>query len=111
MRKLFFGLCGLLITGSQAASQGVWIMGDGQKSCGAWTADRSDNVRHQMELDWVLGFVSGRNWDNPDKQARFADDDAVAAYIDNYCALNPLHAVAGAAAEVVHDGGGPPAHP
>jgi len=112
MRELVLGLCGLLIGGSPAASQGVSVIGDGGLSCGAWTADRSDNAMHNMELDWVLGFVSGSNWENPHKQARFADIDAIAASIDNYCARNPLHGIAAAAAAVVQDGGGPPAtHP
>ena len=42
----------------------------------------------------------------PDKQAHFADADAIKAYIDNYCALNPLHTLNFAAAALVQDGGG-----
>jgi hypothetical protein len=108
MRIWMLALCGVLISGS-AASQNVFVIGDGTKSCGAWTADRSNDVPHNMELDWVLGFISGSNWENPQSQARFADNDAIAAYVDNYCALNPLHGIAAAAAAIVQEGGGPQA--
>jgi hypothetical protein len=37
----------------------------------------------------VFGFIAGRN-SGSDKQAQFADSEAIAAFIDNYCAQNPL---------------------
>jgi hypothetical protein len=102
-------LCSGLASGSaagEAASENVLLIGDGTSSCGAWTENRSDPARHGFQLAWVLGFISGNNYENPQSQASFRDKDAVAAYIDNYCSLNPLHIIANAAAAIVQDGGG-----
>jgi hypothetical protein len=105
---LVFGLFALLITGSPASSEdSVMVIGQGASSCGAWTKSRDDYVTHHYQLQWVLGFISAMNWQNTEKQARFADTDAVAAFIDNYCAANPLKGMVGAAASVVQEGGGP----
>jgi hypothetical protein len=62
-----------------------------------------------MDQQWVLGFISGSNWRTEQQQAKFPDVNAVSAYIDNYCALNPLQPIMLAAAAVVAEGGGPPA--
>jgi len=98
-----------VLTGRSAAGNTVVtaIMGDGMKSCGAWTEDRATPNRHSSEFNWVLGFITRNNWDNPDKQALFVDPAAVEAYVDNYCALNPLSSILNAAAEAVRAGGGP----
>jgi hypothetical protein len=110
MRTLLFGLCWLLLSGAQAAElpeRDVFVMGAGRESCGTWTADHNDDIRHTVELHWVLGFIAGSNWRTDDKQAKFVDTNAVSSYIDNFCALNPLWPIAFAASAVVGEGGGP----
>lgn len=109
MRRLVLGACAMLITGTSlaASEEVIFVIGHGSTSCGAWTKERKNYVVHHYHLQWVLGFISGMNWQSGDKQARFADVDAVAAYIDNYCASNPLKTIAAASRSVVQEGGGP----
>jgi hypothetical protein len=99
----------LLIAFSLSNAQEVAIWGAGTESCGRWVALRADKVNHAVMKQWVLGFISGSNWNAKGSQARPPDADAADIFVDEYCKNNPLHAVALAAAALVQESGGPKA--
>ena len=46
------------VSGAHAA-QSMYATGLFNISCGAWLADRAIPIKHEGELEWVLGFVTG----------------------------------------------------
>jgi|SoiMethySBSTD1v2_1073268.scaffolds.fasta_scaffold477095_2 hypothetical protein len=101
-----------LAASSSARSQDMVMFGAGLSSCERWTehqqihkADPSD-PQWLLDSQWIFGFVTGSNYSTSQNQARFADATAIMAYIDNYCALSPLHTLGMAAAALVQEGGG-----
>ena len=92
-----------LLAAVQALAQEVAIFGSGSKSCGKWLSLRQDKVNHAVLKHWVLGFVSGSNWNASGPQARPPDADSVVAFVDQYCRNNPLHMISLAAAAVVQE--------
>jgi hypothetical protein len=53
----------------------------------------------QLDLAWVLGFLSGIGSTGIGDPLRQMDADGVAAWIDNYCRAHPIKAIADAVAE------------
>jgi hypothetical protein len=74
-------------------------MGPESFSCGEWPEaapyTRADKA---LRLNWVLGFLSAASLQDgyPDLLAN-VDNPSVAAWIDNYCAANPLDSIVTAA--------------
>jgi hypothetical protein len=98
---------------ARAADGVVWTDGFGNSSCGKWLAAKNDSAARYGAEQWLLGFVSGMNWAvavGKRPQARLVDNDAAMAFVDHYCAANPLHTVAFAAAALVQESGGIKAH-
>src|SRR5262245_41450845 len=82
-----------------------WNIGAGQASCGAWREwQRIPRLRNEG-IQWVCGFIIGSNGATLGPDVKPADAEAVAAYLDDYCA-RPGHAfkliVQGAIALVQH---------
>jgi len=77
-----------------------WIKGAGWSSCGTWTAARRANgFDAQIQVSWVLGYLSGLN-DSLDKNHDFLagqDAQGITAWIDNFCAAQPLKQIFDAA--------------
>ncbi len=68
--------------------------GAATESCGSWSASRrANNVRSWVTEQWVLGFLSGVAYaassSGPDPLTG-VDDEAVWAWVDNYCRAHPL---------------------
>jgi len=86
------------------AGAGDIIIGEGTKSWGAWTKQRqARGARSQGMLNWVFGYVSGKNA-NGLAQRDFltrTDADRIVAWIDNYCQSYPLATIEGAASKLV----------
>jgi hypothetical protein len=79
------------------------LIGPGVASCGTWTAHRRNQgaVPSLADQAWVVGFLSGigyvgRNAADP---LNDVDAEAVWAWVDNYCKVNPLDTIAKAAEE------------
>jgi hypothetical protein len=73
-------------------------------SCGGWTNTPKRSVEHEVFKKWVLGFVSGANWENKDGDfLRGTDSDALTAWIDNYCRRNPLNGISQAVIELMKE--------
>jgi hypothetical protein len=63
-------------------------------SCGKWTNTPKRSAEHEVLKTWLLGFVSGMNFENAGGDfLRDRDIDGITAWIDNYCRRNPLHAM------------------
>jgi hypothetical protein len=86
------------------------LIGLGGSSCGKWLETRNSPSHYQFK-QWVMGFISGINWNNQINPARPPDQAAVVAFVDHYCTNNPLHGIVHAAAVLVQESGGPKVHP
>lgn len=74
-------------------------------SCGAWTSARTNKadfvaVQYQM---WVLGLVTGLNWNGPPMRSEGPDAQALFAWVDQYCSAHPLDLVISAAIRLSHE--------
>ena len=73
------------------------VYGAGLGSCGAWTQDRKADQRlSALESQWILGYISGVN-QLAKTPTRNTDVQAITAWMDSYCAVNPLERLADAA--------------
>jgi hypothetical protein len=81
-----------LLLCSPLQAQAYEIAGVGLHSCGSWTAARSRSAAG-LEVQWVLGYLSGVAYalqtDRVDPLGGI-DDEAIFAWIDNYCRAKPL---------------------
>ena len=77
-------------------------LGQGTRSCGTWTEERTGN-RSSLREAWVFGFVSGHNaYSSANRNlGETLDDSALLGWIDNYCKDHPLDTIATAAQELV----------
>ena len=78
------------------------VLGAGGNSCGKWTKKRKDNTWHSSG-QWILGFVTAYNYYTPGVSdvAKNADNQGLAAWVDNYCAANPLNDIADASISLI----------
>jgi hypothetical protein len=99
-------LCAASLGSAQAAEPGKFTMyGSGSASCGDWLAARTEqsDVRHQVQLAWVLGFLSAAGGYDVRGDLRHTDSHAIAAWVDKYCRDNPLDIVAVGARHLVDE--------
>ena len=93
----------LLLGHGFASARGMYqVYGQGTLSCGRWTEDnRAGRDKHLQT--WVIGFVSGAcaALAASKVELRQTDSDAMAAWIDQYCAAHPLETVGTATEELV----------
>jgi len=78
------------------------------QACSAWLQDWSDPEKHEGQLEWILGFVTGSNY-RSEGQGQPEDTDEVEVFIEHYCRNNPEHQLFMAAAALVQESGGPAA--
>ena len=105
-------LCAASSASTQPADPGKGVepltYGAGNRSCGKWLADRGNNVVHNVDLSWVLGWLSaagGYSWALSQGRTgpRHTDADAVSAWLDKYCREHPLDSLGAAAANLVNE--------
>jgi hypothetical protein len=87
------GLVALLLGGATASypasNPEITTVGAGGDVCRQWTqAVKEPGSRYQYR-QWAFGFVSGYNWRNPSVQALPQNGEAVVAWIDDFCKVNP----------------------
>jgi hypothetical protein len=90
-----------------ASAQEYIIFGEGFGSCGSWTnARQARTVESGLKFQWLAGYLSGLNA-APHATARDplsgTDAKALMAWIDNYCAANPLDALIIAAGKLMDE--------
>lgn len=76
----------------------------GYDTCGNWTENRKfPNIRTQALEGWVLGFVSGYNMyeDPKGNVAPSVSASGLLAWVDQYCAANPLDSLTTAGVKLV----------
>jgi hypothetical protein len=80
-----------------ASAENKMVYGAGMISCGEWRQFRStgDKPNSYQAQAWIDGYLSGSNasGDGPDFIAPKPTDVAYYAWIDNYCAQNPLNSL------------------
>src|ERR1051325_4942876 len=76
------------------------------KVCSAWLQDWANPPRHQAQLDWILGFITGSNY-RTEGQGQPGSSDEVELFIEHYCRSNPEDQLFKAAAALVQETGGP----
>ena len=71
----------------------IQVMGAGTLSCGSYSETKEKPMARGVFFQWLMGFLSGYNINNkeqiPDITAP-TDNDGMTAWLDNYCAANPL---------------------
>ena len=99
MKRTVIIVCALITLGAtilvgQRTPQGQYdVYGSGAASCGAWTGDLRNEVRHALQKMWVLGFISGAGWGTARPQLKPTDADGIDQFITTYCAGHPLEAI------------------
>jgi hypothetical protein len=102
MKTIQIVLCAVLFAAASTLSLpanggNITIGGSGGESCESWAEHRP----HGAYTQWVLGFISGAAWRASSSETFDPLDGTNArgvwAWIDNYCAANPLEKIADAA--------------
>lgn len=75
------------------------VYGYGTASCGAWTAGRQNETIFQLRSAWIEGFVSGAGWYGA--KMKEVDQDAINAWMDQYCGSHPLESISMASQALV----------
>lgn len=94
-----------LPAGAADQNRGHNILGVGINSCGIWQEDRKkDGLGSRVHENWVVGYISGYNaWvDGKADISEGTDVPGLLAWIDNYCAQNPLDKIATAANALIN---------
>jgi hypothetical protein len=90
----------LLCALPEARVAGKPIRGAGAQSCGAWTQERKTGSVN-MELSWIQGFISAYTHYNQTDIFEGTDIPAITAWMDTYCAANPLETIYNGAVQLV----------
>lgn len=71
------------------------VVGWGNRSCGDWSdAKQKDDWLRAVYKGWLGGFVSGLNFASQHGDITATTDfNGLVAWVDNYCAANPLDPV------------------
>jgi hypothetical protein len=100
---LIISIVSLLPIPASRAQEEFPAYGAGLQSCGTWTAERNDDFRRQRQ-SWVFGFVSAYDFYCPaGSQIKPADNNAITAWVDSYCAAHPLDLIVYAAVKLVDE--------
>ena len=87
--------------GPAAVAAPANVIGIGNNSCGDWTTAARENGWTRVAYQaWLGGFVSGVNLNVSDRVGNLnegTDVPGMTAWVDNYCAANPLDTVSSAA--------------
>ena len=77
------------------------VVGVGNHSCGEWTQGRRTATEY-VDMAWVQGFITAVNLAGPGSSniSKETDPDGILAWIDNYCAKDPLESLFSAVAEL-----------
>lgn len=90
-------ICLALATPASAASpqDGFQARYMGDMTCGGWRSTPASytDARKAALLNWVLGFLSGRTAERGDDILNFVEISSIAAWLDDYCARQPLESL------------------
>lgn len=98
MKARLIAICLTFLLGFSNAWANKYL-GSGGASCGQWLDGEKQGVRN-LDLNWVLGYLSGLNLTSQIDFLRGYEHKGIAAAIDKYCRENPLKQVIDAADDV-----------
>ena len=92
----------VLFSSPSHSQQPPTVFGPGTVSCGTWTGDHKtfENPSRVAEEGWLTGYISGYSmWGTNRTKDLFGhtDNQALVAWVSNYCQAHPLDEVARAA--------------
>ena len=98
-------LCPVAAHAKPAAAGNYSVLGMGVESCGTWKSAREEKEGWKALAlgDWIGGYITAYNaWSaGPDDITKGTDLRGALAWMDDYCAKNPLETIATAASELV----------
>ena len=102
---------GLGSIGTASAVGPALTAGIGSLSCGTWTRQRGQGgVQTDIDKEWILGFVTGVNWDRAITPAsrgsllgKGIDTNGWFGFVDNYCLSHPRDTVLEAAIDLIRE--------
>lgn len=104
---VIFGICLTLLSSSGLVRAEMMVLGYGGVSCGGWTkAHHPKSVEGLAQDNWVLGYVTGFNAYSGIRESNISagtDNEALIAWIDNYCRSNPLDSIYIASVKLIHE--------
>lgn len=89
-------------TGLAGNAHAATLYGVGNASCVAWMK-HSKSSRWHSASQWVLGFVSAASYYGVQGDFKDTENPAMLAWIDKYCAENPLSTVNYAAKALIFE--------
>lgn len=102
MYKIIF--MALIAIAATSPAYGYKVYGLGNSSCGEWLNERKSEQVSLSEAameHWVLGFLGGAGWRG--YALKNSGTQAVTAWLDQYCAENPLESMADATANLARE--------
>lgn len=112
-RTLLIALMAFTFTPDAMAQRAAPVIGIGLFSCGEYLAHRRDDgqdfraAQTGIYVSWVFGYLSAYNQFSSQQQILELPGDAtIVAYLDKYCAANPLGSVLSGTSCLMADLGG-----
>ena len=81
-----------------------YVLGHGGDSCGSWTAEKNKkSPKYIIYGVWTDGFITSYNFHQPGLYdvAKGTDTAGRTAWIDNFCAANPLTSISRATGALI----------
>lgn len=112
-RILLLVLTAITFSTDAMAQRAAPVIGVGLFSCGQYLAHRQDDKQSYrapqtgIYVSWVWGYLSGyNNFSSHKLILELPSETSVVAYLDKYCAANPLGSVLGGTSCLMADLGG-----
>lgn len=96
IRKRLMGALAMLILSSTLSANGHGIVvkgGGGTSSCAEMLNAPAESIADFQFRSWILGFISGRNWESISQKGWDIDEDAIFYSVKQYCRKNPIDSV------------------
>jgi hypothetical protein len=91
-------IAAVVVFSDVTAARTIMLLGAGSVSCGTWTQEsRRQSSTYATYAQWVLGYLTASNaylLTHDESVAKGMDNIALLAWIDNFCAANPLENIA-----------------
>jgi hypothetical protein len=95
-RKRIMGALPILVFSSTVSASGHGIAvkgGGGISSCAEMLNVPAESIAEYQVRSWILGFISGRNWESISQKGLNIDEDTIFYSVKQYCRENPIDSV------------------
>jgi len=93
----------LMLIPTVAVAEGYTVVGAGVQSCGKWTTDKPNSYARNVDIEWVVGFISGFNFVHGGDVSENVDAPAIVVWMDNYCSAHPLDPINLGASSLIYE--------